>query len=335
MKNKRNASAVFFGIDFQVNAAIVLMLDYIEELSSLKLEGEEDIELKLNDNTSVLAQAKAVVQSSSDFSNVRKNLKKALCTLSESALRNNARKLIFITNSPNPLKDEDSKSVFYGHSRRPFSTLPPSAQKIIQEYLAAIALPLDTEKFAIHVLPFETDDDKERLKVVRSCVDEFLGSLDIALHPGIGRRLLDIWSQDIFKNGTQRDVSLTLNKKSIIWPLVVLVTDNPEFQQDFFSECDIGDYSEIYKLYQELIDSRCEKMDFFTRVLYDFNIFKKEKQNSKKVMEFVNQTWEKYKDEFLVDGLDSETCKAMIKIILYTIVSRRILIERVKQRVRL
>ena len=170
---------------------------------------------------------------------------------------------------------------------------------------------------------------------MRSCVDEFLGSLDIALHPGIGRRLLDIWSQDIFKNGTQRDVSLTLNKKSIIWPLVVLVTDNPEFQQDFFSECDIGDYSEIYKLYQELIDSRCEKMDFFTRVLYDFNIFKKEKQNSKKVMEFVNQTWEKYKDDFLVDGLDSETCKAMIKIILYTIVSRRILIERVKQRVRL
>ena len=76
-------------------------------------------------------------------------------------------------------------------------------------------------------------------------------------------------------------------------------------------------------------------MDFFTRVLYDFNIFKKEKQNSKKVMEFVNQTWEKYKDDFLVDGLDSETCKAMIKIILYTIVSRRILIERVKQRVRL
>lgn len=335
MESKRNASAVFFGIDFQVNAAIVLMLDYIEELTSLKLEGEEDIELKLNDNTSILAQAKAVVQSSSDFSNVRKNLKKALCTLSEAAHRNNARKLIFITNSPNPLKDEDSKSVFYGHSRRPFSTLPPSAKKIIQEYLTTIALPLDTEKFVIHVLPFETDDDKERLKVVRSCIDEFLGSLNIALHPGIGKRLLDIWRRDIFKNGSQRDTDLILNKKSIIWPLVVLVTDTPEFQQDFFSECDIGDYSEIYRLYQELIDSHCEKMDFFTKVLYDYNTFQKEKQNSKKVMEFVNQTWGKYKDEFSVDGLDNETCKAIIKLILYTIVTRRILIERVKQRVKL
>lgn len=41
---ERRAHAVLFGFDFQVNAAIVLMLENIRELKSLRLEGnEEDI----------------------------------------------------------------------------------------------------------------------------------------------------------------------------------------------------------------------------------------------------------------------------------------------------
>lgn len=47
----RRAHAVLFGFDFQVNAAIVLMLDNIKELKSLRLEGNyEDIELTLENN---------------------------------------------------------------------------------------------------------------------------------------------------------------------------------------------------------------------------------------------------------------------------------------------
>ena len=114
MANRR-ATAVVFGFDFQVNAAIVLMLENIKELDSLRLEGNyEDIELKLTDDTYILVQAKAVVDSSSDFRNVRKNLKKALGSLSEGAAKVNTRKLILITNSPNPFNDDASRSAFWG-----------------------------------------------------------------------------------------------------------------------------------------------------------------------------------------------------------------------------
>ena len=74
MAQNRRANSVIFGFDFQVNAAIVLMLENIKNLETLKLEGDyEDIELKLKNNKYVLAQAKAVEQSSKDFKNVRKN----------------------------------------------------------------------------------------------------------------------------------------------------------------------------------------------------------------------------------------------------------------------
>ena len=84
MGKSRRANAVFFGFDFQVNASIVLMLENIKELQTLRLESDnEDIDIELNSGNHILAQAKSVVNSSSDFSNVRKNLKKALESLSE------------------------------------------------------------------------------------------------------------------------------------------------------------------------------------------------------------------------------------------------------------
>ena len=79
MVKNRRANAVLFGFDFQRNAAIILMLERIKELRSVRLEGnEEDIELTLENGKKILAQAKAVEKSSSDFSHVRENLKKAL-----------------------------------------------------------------------------------------------------------------------------------------------------------------------------------------------------------------------------------------------------------------
>ena len=71
MKNRR-ADKVLFGFDFQVNAAIILMLENISDLRSIRLEGNhEDIDLTLNNDQHILAQAKAIVNSSTDFHNVR------------------------------------------------------------------------------------------------------------------------------------------------------------------------------------------------------------------------------------------------------------------------
>ena len=96
----RSATPVLFGFDFQANAAIVLMLENIKYMTSIRLEGYEDIEINLNDGSSVLAQAKAVVNSSTDFSNVISNLKKTIVSLSEAEHKSHSvKELIYILNS--------------------------------------------------------------------------------------------------------------------------------------------------------------------------------------------------------------------------------------------
>lgn len=331
----RRADAVLFGFDFQVNAAIVLMLENIKNIKSLKLEGNnEDIELQLSENKFILAQAKAVVNSSSDFSNVRKNLKKSLKSLSEGNERISAEKLIFITNSPNPFNDDESRSVFWGPTHRAFDTLPPSAQQIVSEYLREIKKPLDTSKFSVQVVPFETDDDKERYKYILQEINEFIETLNINA-TGLGKRLMEIWHYDIFTNGSKKDADVVLSKKDIIWPIMVIVTDVAKYDDEFIENFDEALYDEIIHQYKELIDNHCERIEFFTRVLSDYNDFKCQKNVKAKIIDFIEHTWKEYIDEFSIDRIDPEVQEGLAKIILYTIVRRRISINSIKQGVNL
>ncbi len=153
MAKNRRANAVMFGFDFQVNAAIVLMLENMNDLKSLRLEGNfEDIELELENQEYILAQAKAVENSSIDFKNVRANLNKALFSLSEGAQKSNTKQLILITNSPNPLNEDSSKNLFLGVAHREYKTLPESSQSLINNYLSKIEQPLATNKFMVQIL---------------------------------------------------------------------------------------------------------------------------------------------------------------------------------------
>lgn len=160
MSGSSNASPEVFGFDFQVNATIFLLLDNIEELQSVRMEGAtEDIELSLNNNKQIMAQAKSVVKGSTDFSNVRSKLKKAIETLS-AADGNSIEQLILITNSKNPLNDEFSKGYFYGlPTRIGYDDLPKESQAIIDEIADKIDKPLDKHKFRIYYFMFETDNN--------------------------------------------------------------------------------------------------------------------------------------------------------------------------------
>lgn len=336
MKNRR-ANAVLFGFDFQRNAAIVLMLENIRELRSVRLEGnEEDIELTLENGRKILAQAKAVEKSSSDFSHVRENLKKALISLSEGSQKTDTQQLIFITNSPNPFNDADSRSVFSGlPTRRSFSNLPPSAQQIVQKYLGDIDNPLDLQKFTVQVFPFETDDEMERYKAVTQAVNDFIGSLNANVTYGLGKWLLQVWHDDIFINGTKRDASILLDKKDIIWPIIVYETDINRCDDNFLNQFDIGVYDEVVRLYGSTIDSCCERVEFFTKILYDYTQFPNTKKQMEKCQDFIDSTWENYKSEFSSSGIDEETLEALIKIVLYNVLRRRITIDKIRQGVNL
>ena len=328
-----SATNELFGFDFQTNAAIVIMLEHIKDVKTIRLEGKEDIEIQLNDDHYILSQAKAVVKSSTDFKNVRRNLKKALISLSNAAnSTQKIKQLVYITNSPNPFNEKILNSIFYGEAHREFTSLQGPLQKIIRNYLSEITLPLDPSKLMIQILPFETDIDKERYKCILNKVENFiykLGRIRVSED-----ELHGIWVNDIFKSGTRNNQELKLTKKDIIWPVIVFATNDMNYDE---FDCDDSEIEEINRLYKELINNSCEKYEFITKILSSYNVFQKEKNNKERVENFIKIKYEDYlyilEGENLVMADDIKI--KLLKIIIHNILYKRIQINNIKKGVNL
>ena len=318
----RTATSVLFGFDFQANAAIVLMLENIKDMSSIRLEGSEDIEINLNNGSSILAQAKSVVNSSTDFSNVLSNLKKSIISLSEAEHKLRVvKELIYITNTPNPFNEKQLNPIFYGASQRDYSSLPRPLKDKINKIISKIEKPLDT-----------TDNDNERYKCVMNAIGDFipkLGNISIAKD-----NLHGIWVKDLFRSGTKRMSDIKLTKKDIIWPLIVLVTQNENYDEDEFDD------SEIYELsrsYEAIINTCSEKYEFVTKVLCAYNVFYKEAKQSERKRKFIEMESSKF--AYLFEGesvsLSNTLQEKLLQIIVRNILNKRIQIDNIKNAVNL
>lgn len=331
MEKNRRANSVIFGFDFQVNSSIVLMLENIKSMDSLRLEGNnEDIEIKLNDGSLILAQAKAVEKSSSDFRNVIKNLKKALQSLSEGDKKSgNTSELIMITNSPNPLNDITTSGIFSLDAHRNYESLPDKLQKRIQNFVCKDNIDIDLSKFKIQILPFETDDEIERYKFVKKAIEEFIFDINI-VNSVISKKLMSIWQNEVFKNGSKKDVSINLSKKDIVWPMIVILIDPAKMANEFSESFDEALFDEINNKYYDVIEVCSEKYEFFAKVLYDYNSFVYEGSNINKTKHFIHSSWINYKDIFNdIDDTD-EVIEGLIKIILNNVIRNRIKIDKIK-----
>lgn len=101
-----DASATSFGWDFQVNAGIYLFLYYIQDAIDIKIESKlQDIEITLNDNSKVFAQAKSA-QDYTAISDQKEKFKDAIISLSRNNYEGN--KLLYISNIPNTFKQYDN-----------------------------------------------------------------------------------------------------------------------------------------------------------------------------------------------------------------------------------
>lgn len=334
MKN-RNASFSAFGWDFQINAAIVLMLENIIEVNKVRVEGAtEDIELTLDNGEKIYSQAKSVVRASSDFSNVKQKLNDALESLADAYKMGDSKQLIYVTNSPNPFNDDSSKSAFYGSAKKTYDTLPDSCKSTIQSMIEKLSESIDLNQLIVRVIPFETDDLTERYKEVKRVVDDFVYEV-APNHLGMGKQVLDIWQKDLFQNATQNNIELTISKKQLVWTIIVLTTDVEKNESEYLDDIDSCDYQEIVCSYRNLINTCTERFEFATKVITDYNEYFYEGKAKDKLSNFINGAWENYLDEIDMNGMDDDIKEQIIKIILHNILKQKRIINSIKKKVNL
>lgn len=333
----REATSVIFGFDFQANAAIVLALENINNLQSLRLESSyEDIDITLFNGSHILAQAKSVTEPLTDFRNVRRNLTKALTSLSEGCTELkqseiNCSDLIYITNSRNPLNQaQGTINVFEGKTNRQYYELPPVAQEIIDNIITNEKIQIEKSLFTVYLLPFETDNRNERYKAIIRVIDDFLGTNNIQL-AGLSNKILEKWTALILTNGSTRDTQIVLRKKDLIWPIINIIINPDNLISTFRDYFDESEYSEIIRNYITLIEQNTERVESFTKVIYEFSQYRDSSIGNQKILNFAEKFYGTYIDEFLLNELPIDIQEKLSKVIIYCILTKRHEIDKLKK----
>lgn len=334
MAKNSNASPEVFGFDFQVNATIFLMLDNIKEVKEVRMEGaSEDIELTMNNGSQIMAQAKGIVKGSSDFSNVRRNLQKAIETLS-SADNKSVEQLILITNSKNPLNEDTSKSFFYGPPVAiGYNDLSDKAKEVIDNIIKRLNIKFETDKFQIYYFMFETDNLRTRYAVIEEKIKQFINQLNLGQSLS-ATELMPIWQNNLFCNGSQIDISIKVSKKEIIWPVIVL-TLGKQLLSEYIEDYDQGLINEITSQYEHIINFVTEKYDIITKILFDYKSSNYNLPMKERTRKFISDKWNDYISVFSLETLNEEIQEAVTKVILGKVIQQRYLIDNISREVSL
>ena len=328
MSTKSNASPSSFGWEFQSNCAIVLMLDNIREVISVRVEGAtEDIELMLNNNKIKYIQAKSAVDSDNSTRAIKK-MEDALQTLNEASKLDNVENVVYITNISNPFNNKSTTFYFQGKTILEYNNLPNKCKLKIEKIIIEKKYNyINLDKFEIQVLPFHGDGEN-RYKHIKQAIYEFLNKADIST-TGSGQKIMKVWQNMFFVNSTQQDLSISITKKQLAWSVIVSLCE-VNGDESFFSNYDDGEIEEIWEKYMDVINNQSESFDFATKIIYDFTNFSCDNPKDKPMI-FADNFWFRYIEDFNIDSVDKQIKEAIIKLIIYKILIKRRRIASIKE----
>lgn len=320
----RNATPVAFGWDFQINAAIILFLQDIENVDAVRVEGKlEDIQV-YKDHSLVLAQCKAVTQEG-DYRSVVSNLKKALESLYDGSKKTACVELIYITNSDRPLGIEDHRFSGPEITQHEYDELTLESKDKIDAILSENGiLDFEKEKFRICVIPFCGSDFNTRYKYILQELSRLLSDMD--LNTSLDKRLLIVWQQMLFQNASGKPLDLTITKGDLLWPLIVLLIDRVTYDwlEDDYDESVLD---ELEQKYRQLITFCENKIQLCFDIVHDFETYQYTGKPGDKIKSFAREYCEKYKKIIAESIADPEEKEALTKMILYKILTKRKIIN--------
>ncbi len=169
-----NASPTRRGFTFQDCASMVLFLDHVKEVDSIRIEGKkEDIELFLNDGTKIFSQCKSCKIDNWD-TEFKYCFEDALRTMS-AADDNDCRELIYTTNIIRPLGPKAELGDFTDDNRWiRYDELSKKSREIADNLIKKSGYNIDVEKLSFRIVGFTGNSEDLKTKVVRDNIKEFI-----------------------------------------------------------------------------------------------------------------------------------------------------------------
>lgn len=329
--NSTQASATIFGFQFQINAAIYLMLKHFSDFDQIKVEGsQEDIELFLHDNKKIYAQAKSKEFPTKDNKGHSEKLKDALRTLSNVDDRGNYD-LMYISNlEENPLNSGTKE--FDGISFFKYDELKEESKKKIDKQISNENYNIDTSRLIIAKIPFYGDDWEQRHKEISKKMSEFVSNISPSLS-SFTNRIITIWEEEFLHNASVKSPKITINKENVVWGLVVCklqLDDVKKFDEKL--EIEETDFLEAIDEYEKIIDIKSSTFLDYNKIISLYSQYKLKSDKSVSIYEFIQGNKDEIFNLIFPDkNKDDIVLQACTKIIAKEIILRSKSIEEIKR----
>lgn len=329
--NNTQASATIFGFQFQINAAIYLMLKHFSDFDQIKVEGsQEDIELFLHDNKKIYAQAKSKEFPTKDNKGHSEKLKDALRTLSNVDDRGNYN-LMYISNlEENPLNSGTKE--FDGISFLKYDELKEESKKKIDNQISNENYNIDTSRLIIAKIPFYGDDWEQRHKEISKKMSEFVSNVSPSLS-SFANRIITIWEEEFLHNASVKSPKITINKENVVWGLVVCklqLDDVKKFDEKL--EIEETDFLEAIDEYEKIIDIKSSTFLDYNKIISLYSQYKLKSDKSVSIYEFIQRNKDEIFNLIFPDkNKDDIVLQACAKIITKEIILRSKSIEEIKR----
>lgn len=327
-----NASLVQSGFDFQDCAAIILFFDFIKQIVNIRIEGNtEDIELTLIDNNRIFSQAKYCGVDDQD-SHAVPDFKDALRTLSK-ADSPNCIHLIYATNILRPFGKKTPGVDFPQNGDDnvllDYDELSNNGKSVVDKIIKSSGYNIDTSKLSFRIIGYHGNKPRNRYSVLYRELNQFISKINSnTFHINEEQIISSIF--DLIKlNKTDPNISITLSKEDIIW--VFIIQALPSVSNDYLENLEPAVQYEVVNLFSDFISQYEERIDFVTKVIYDYKKWKEDHPTDNKYDNFISDSWETYLEEFEGIAAESSILECFTKLVLYRVMSCRYFINNVKE----
>lgn len=340
-KIDRNASSTFFGFEYQINVAIYFMFKYLREISSVKVEGEEDVEIQLTNKTKYMIQTKSQTVDLYDNHNDLDKLKKALLTLAESDDKD-VSKLYYASNMLNPLKNSTDEFDYTGVTIKSYNELSPESKSIIDKQIEKNVDENNNEKYKINKdklfimkLPFFGVDYDERHKFIVDEAKSVLALMGDTLIPK-SKSIIEFCESKFLDNGSDKKMKIT-KEEFCNWIILIEVSKFDLSNEHNSIGIDESDYYEAYEHYQKYIEEKTSSYESYAKV---YSLYNRRKQLTNiSFSEFVKLEKVKLYNYFFQQNIKNESEISdknrldvyIAQIISYAILKKKSIIDKINR----
>lgn len=332
-----NASSTMAGFQFQVNVAIYFMLIYLKDISSIRVEGEqEDVEVYLKDNSRYMIQAKAQTVDLKNNTNNSTNLRKALKSLANSDGKD-VRYLFYASNMLNPLNTSTKEFENYNLVTKMYNELSEKSQHKIDKQIDNLeGIDINKEKLVILRIPFFGNFNEEKYKfIIQTAKDVFSIMSDSLVNKS--NTIIHYIESKFYDNGTAKKETRISKEEFCNWIILTEIEGLDLSNDNLNIGIDELEYYDAYNRYQKFIDEKTTSYENYGKVYFLYNKVKKNKDIT--INEFVKEKRIELYNYFFEENIEDEEQVNennifdiyVAQIISYAILKKNSIIKKIKE----